>query len=83
MIHAAYVGWATHHNECAQCGKHDWYMPGGMLLDVDPLLSAGAIEVLRNGELVTVHYRVGVDFDLLCDTGRSYFRQWQSRTNGT
>ena len=78
-VHAAYAERAEQHISCAQCGELDWYMSGGIVLDVDDSLADGRVEVKRNGEQTTVTYRRMPDVSLLCPQGATIFRSWQRR----
>ncbi len=76
VVHAAYAEWGEHHNSCAMCGQHNWYMPGEVVTHVGPLLAAGTIRLSRNGHVEEVTYRRGYDLAVLCSTGTLLFRRW-------
>ncbi len=78
-VHTAYVNWAEHYNSCAHCSKEDWYMPGGVLLDVEDSMADGSVLLVRDGESVMVNYRRGVDLAVLCNSGAQLFKLWQNR----
>ena len=80
VVHAAYAEWGEHHNLCLECSQHDWYMPGGVLTHVDPLLATGTVSLSRNGHVEEVAYRRGYDPNVLCPSGALLFRQWVRST---
>ncbi len=83
VVHDAYAEWGEHHNSCLVCGRHDWYMPGTVLIHVDPLLAVGTFRLSRNGHVEEVTYRRGYDPNVLCSLGTSLFQQWVRSTMGS
>lgn len=77
-LHAAYAGWAEHHNSCGTCGQQDYFMPGDVVIGVtDPLMVEGVVPA--DGREVT--YRRAPDLAVLCPAGRSLFSAWRREAN--
>lgn len=55
-------------------------MPGGVLLDIDPLYEDGHMMVSRNGKLERMSYKRGADLTVLCISGALLFRRWVRET---
>lgn len=83
IVHAAYAEWGEHHNTCDVCGRHDWYLPGGVLLRVSPLHADGVLRLSHNGHVKEVTYRRGFDLGVLCPEGAELFERWLLRAMDT